>query len=209
MKTISSKGFKKIFDEQQFENLVAELWAYRRSEFIKKLRKRKGKGLILPFVMGLRLSSKLIYIVRNLLDGTGMTANWGHILDESGTELSLECDIIVHKAGVLRQWNDNPKPVLDFNFIEASKAKAVISCKSLIRPDLVDAKYTNEMRSYVDNVWLFAEYCKTNSVDNIKETAHKCGYDKFWYLYSESKDIIDKPAQLWHDFIDTIRKMET
>ena len=73
---------------------------------------------------------------------------------------------------------------MDFKFIDGARAVAVISCKSYLKS--IDKGYRNycrKVRSYVKEVWLFAECCPPDAVDHLREKWREAGYRKFWYLY--------------------------
>src|ERR1035438_5528865 len=86
-------------DIAKFLALKEELWTTR--EYAPKVRRvmRGGKvkriGDILGLVRGLRLSARLIYILRQKLHGQHIEINWGHVLDDKRRMCSPECDIII------------------------------------------------------------------------------------------------------------------
>ena len=86
--------------------------------FLQQIR-RKGWGKVLPFVRGLRLSARLIYVIRKHIEGTSLAADWGHLMSDDEKYLSPECDIIIYdKRGMIEEWNDKTKSaVMNFKFI--------------------------------------------------------------------------------------------
>ena len=77
----SVAGHGELLLRERFESMVAEFRSWKMCDFIRQLEASRSKGRILPFVRGLRLSAQLVYAVRELLEGTDLTANWGHLLD--------------------------------------------------------------------------------------------------------------------------------
>lgn len=170
---------------------------------------KKLRGRILPFVRGLRFSALLIYAIRDILSGTNLTADWGHLLDENETFCSCECDIIVHRNGFIGRWNgDGDDPIMNFKFIKQPDAVAVISCKSYLESSKIDKEYCELMKPFVEKIWLFAECCGPRSAEIIKDRALSFGYEKFWYLYTWSKQSTPKPNNDgWLEFVNEIKKL--
>ncbi|MDX2303733.1 MAG: hypothetical protein NW226_13090 [Microscillaceae bacterium] len=208
-----NEGHKKTLLTEKFLTIKAGLQAYRLNDFIKMAESKKGAGKILPFVRGLRFSALLIYAIRDFLVGSDLTANWGHIIDEDGEYCSRECDIIIHnKKGQTSRWNGNggQDHIMDFRFIEQSEAKVVISCKSFIKVESkIEVDYCNEMRNYVNQIWLFAECCPPKKSPALKTKAKQIGYDNFWHLYTldqktgEAKDALDE----WLNFVEKVKSL--
>ena len=196
---------------ERFESMAAEFRSWRISDFIRQLEASRKKGRILGFVRGLRLSAQLIYAIRELLIGSGLTASWGHLLDKEQKFCSPECDVIIHKeAGRLRQWNGNIEPVMDFRFVLMTEAVVVVSCKSLIRSADVDGEYAQEMQRYVDRVWLFGECCGPRSAESIAEKALSAGYEHFWYLYTWSPKTEEKLNRTgWQNFVHEVLALKS
>jgi hypothetical protein len=203
-------GYGKLLCEKPFRDMFSEFSAWRLDQFVRAQEKRRSKGRILPFVRGLRLSAHIIYAVREILEGSDLTANWGHLLDEKRTLCSCECDVIVHKNGHVEKWNGGEKPIMDFRFIDKKDAVLVISCKSLLKTDEIDREYSELMKPFVDKIWLFAECCGPKSLVNIKKAASDIGYEKFWALYTWSKkcDVVPNREQ-WNDFVKEIETLKT
>jgi hypothetical protein len=194
--------------EEPFRGIFGELVSWRIDPYIRQLEKEKKKGRIFPFVRGLRLSARLIYVIRDILSETNLTANWGQLLDEQGKSCSCECDIIIHHKGHERRWNGTDQPVMDFRFIKQQNAIAVISCKSYLRSGDVDTEYCESMKPFCKNIWLFAECCGSRSAKNIRQKALSFGYKKFWYLYSWSKKTDPQPNRDgWSDFVKEAKKL--
>lgn len=71
---------EKILHEGRFMQMFGEFTNWRMDVFIRQMEADKRKGRVLPFVRGLRLSAQLIYVIRVILTGSDLTANWGHLL---------------------------------------------------------------------------------------------------------------------------------
>jgi len=172
---------------EKFHGLSGELVNWRMNPMINLMEETRDRGRILSFVKGLRFSARIAYLVRDILPAKSVHVSWGHLVNESGTSCSPECDIIVHKPGWLQKWNHGGKhPIMDFKFIKCSEAIAVISCKSLTRS--IDKDYCNTLRPYnVGKVFLFSECCSPSSVKRLKQQAQAAGYAGFYYLYSMKK----------------------
>lgn len=206
-------GHKKVLSHQKFQSIKAGLQEYRLDNFVRTLERTPGsnKGNILAFIRGLRFSALLIYAIRESLNGSGLTASWGHIIDEEGEFCSRECDIIIHQEGHWMRWNGDGSgyPVMDFKFIEQENAIVVISCKSYIEKSKIEKDYCDDIKRYVKKVWLFAECCSPGKVISIRDEALEIGYENFWSLYTwdkvagETTDLIDD----WDDFIGKIRAL--
>jgi hypothetical protein len=185
-------------------------------EFIRWTEKNKKKGRILPFVRGLRLSSRLIYAIRDSISQSPFAVDWGHLVDENEKYVSPECDIIIYRKdndAILEHWNGivnqsrRADSIMDFKFVRKRFVKLVISCKSLIKTSEIDKKYCKDLKKYVKNVWLFAECCGPRSVKAILKNAKKFGYQDFFYLYTWSPK--SSPAENldgWQDFIKKIKR---
>jgi len=195
---------------EQLRALTAELIGVK--EYPPIVHKGKGiyEGDILGFVKGLRFSARVIYCLREQLSDLNYCINWGHLLNDSGKSCSPECDIIVHTKGEIRQWNGATKdPVMNFCFVPARYAQAVISCKSKL--DDIDAKYPKSLKKYgVKQVFLIAECCKYSRYKFLRQKARHLGYSDLHCLYFLEKDdkytIVEK---IHLDFITRIRKALT
>jgi hypothetical protein len=172
-----------------FHELVAPLVAWRVRPEIRLMEAAKEEGRVLDFVKGLRLSSRVIYALRETVGGrSDLDVNWGHLLDEQQRSCSPECDIIIHRRGhgQVARWNGNKGGrVMDFVFIEASSALAVVSCKSSL--DAIRAKekaYCKAMKGYVQKVFLLVECCAGKAVAALDRAATRAGYDAFCHLYT-------------------------
>lgn len=204
------KGHKLTFDKTRYADVKAGLQEFRLDSYIRTIEKRKGKnkGTILPFVRGLRFAALLIYSIRKIIR-PDLEASWGHLINDEG-ELSRECDIVIHKKGHYMRWNgDGEYNVMDFRFIEIDKAIAVISCKSMLYPSTIETDYCSDLDSFSKDVWLFAECCGPDSVDDIKAAAATHGYKKFWHLYTWNRkdDSVIDALDSWYDFTETIRAL--
>ena len=206
-------GTQYLLEREKFEEIFGVLSSYRIDSFVRMLEKKKGPnvGKVLPFVRGLRFSSLLTYAVREYLNETNLTANWGHIVDKNGIYVSKEADIIIHKDGCVKQWNGGKDPIMNFKFIAQANAVAVISCKSHLRTSGIEVDYCTEMRKYVDKVWLFSECCGSNSYENIKTTALDIGYDNYWHMYtwSEKQGIVNPNRVGWDNFVEEVRTLSS
>jgi len=170
--------------------------------------KKHKRGDILPFVKGLRLSARLIYILRKKLSDFDVDINWGHIQDDGKRLCSPECDIIIHKGGISDTWNgDNDKrPVMDFHFIQRKSVKAVISCKSMI--DSIDDDFARVVTKEfnINNLFIFAEAAQLSHYTKLKATAKKSGYKGLWTLYNiGKKDEIIADENEYLNFLSTIK----
>lgn len=208
------EGYPKLFHEQKYETIKAELLKYRLDPFIRDREAEDGpnKGLIFPFARGLRFSALLVYTIREALSDTDLQVNWGQLIDDDGIACSGECDIIIHKKGHIAKWNgnDSGNHIMDFRFIEKDKALAVISCKSYLTKGTVEETYCKNMLAFVKRVWLFAECCGPDSVELIREESKAIGYEHFWHLYTWSRSTgstIDD-IQGWMHFIGAIKDLK-
>src|SRR5277367_2516882 len=142
MKIRQKKRFQKLLGQGQeiakFAALREELLTARdcppQITIVQSNGKRRKRGDILPFDRGLRLSARLIYILREKLRDYDVEVNWGHVQDDKQRLCSPECDIIIHKGGMSDRWNghhNNNSSVMDFWFIQRDCVKAIISCKSM------------------------------------------------------------------------------
>lgn len=162
---------------------------------------------ILGFVRGLYLSARLIYALRDRLSQYSLEVDWGHLLDADKNYISRECDIIIHKAGPTTKWNGKTNSVMNFKFIRSEDAVAVISCKSLMNSIRSrDILYCSDLKPVVNNVLLFAECCRPNSVASLKRKARDAGYAGFWHLYSYCKEtsLMEIVPEDWNEFIVTL-----
>lgn len=210
-----SENYLKHFDTQKFNKIKSELSGYRLDPFIREAENKEGKnkGLIFPFVRGLRFSALLIYTIRECLSGSNLEANWGQIINDDGEICSGECDIVIHTKGHYVKWNgsDHGNHIMDFRFIEQSKAIAVISCKSYLTKTSIEKEYCENMLTFVKRVWLFAECIGPESLELIKEESKNIGYENFWYLYTWSKTTgnTEDDIEGWYTFIESVKALAT
>jgi len=205
----SPRGVVQLLQEETLMKMFGEFSNWRIDTFIREITKKRQKGRILPFVRGLRLSAHLIYAIREVLVGTNLTANWGHLVDEKGIFCSCECDIIIHHQGHEARWNGRENQIMDFRFIKQQKALVVISCKSYLRSGYMDSEYCKLMKPFVKRIWLFAECCGPRSVNSIRKKALRLGYEKFWHLYTWSKQKTPEPNKDgWREFIEEVNKLK-
>jgi len=173
--------------------------------------KMEGGG-VFDFVKGLRLATRLIYILKNRLSQYHLDANWGQILDEDGFYLSPECDIIVHKEGHFDRWNGEGgeiRNVMDFRFIELQKVVAVISCKSYLTSISEDyKKHCRKIKPYLKGkiFWLFAECVPIGKEKELERKVKSIGHNRLWYLYSwdEMNFQPEENRPLWGKFLDEV-----
>lgn len=207
-KAKSTGALEKCLITEDFYELSGSLAKWRLNPAIILMDKKKDKGRILGFVKGLRFSSRIAYLVRDIVSPTNLQVSWGHLVNDKGTSCSAECDIIIHKPGYLQKWNGGKEPIMDFKFIHCSKAIAVISCKSNTRA--VDKDYCNALKPYnVKKVFLFSECCSPSSTKNLTKKAVEAGYSGFYYLYTMKKggDTFAVNEEGILDFIDEIRSL--
>jgi hypothetical protein len=209
-----SDGYIQILDREKYFKIIGGMSNYRIDNFIREAEANEGanKGVILSFVRGLRLSSLLTYQIRQLLDGSDFTANWGHIIDENGAFCSRECDIIIHSKNIpLYQWDGDGagNHIMDFRFIPYYAAKVVISCKSFLTTAKIEEDYCNDMLKYVDRVWLFSECCGPKSDEKIEERAKEIGYEDFWYLYkwNRGNNELTQTIEVWDSFVESVKAL--
>lgn len=167
-------------------------------------------GEILAFVRGLRLSARLIYILRDRLSDFDVQVHWGHVQDDSKSICSPECDIIIHKNGEAARWNgcSDKECVMDFRFIRAKSVLAVISCKS--RTEGIDPDFAKVLKKHfkVKNVFIFAESVDESAKKRLKKKARECGYKGFWYLYSHQKPSgRTQDRNVYYEFLTKLRKV--
>lgn len=180
---------------EPFYGLAEELWQWREI----------GQAGVFSFAKGLHLSARLIYAIRPLV-APQFHVDWGQLLTPYGDSCSPECDIIVYRNGYVQRWNGNETPVMDFRFVNAANAVAVISCKSLVRS--VDTDYCKSLRPYVRNVFLFGECCASTRVARLKRDAMAAGYRGFWYLYAMEKgDQKSVDDRVWEDFLKAVQSV--
>lgn len=198
-----------VLREEKFMQMYGEFQDWRMDSFIRQMEAEKRKGRVLPFIRGLRLSAHLIYIARDILHGSDLTASWGHLLDKNEEFCSCECDVIIHKTGHVREWDgERREPVMNFKFIKQENAIAVISCKSHLTLSNIDKEYCKLMRPFVKNVWLFAECCSPDHLEKIVKKAKKHGYKKTWVLYTWKKqESVDAQKKGWLDFVTQVERL--
>lgn len=191
----------------KFNELAAEFQGLRLSPPDAPVSPGTRSGEILRFVRGLRLSARVIYILRGILSGENVEVSWGHLLNEDRAICSRECDIIVHGKGYVNKWNGEEHPVMDFRFIDASKAHAIVSCKSILTT--VDVDYPKEMKQFgIKNTFLFAECCAKDDFEELKKKSRKAGYAALGCLYFTSLKTAGFATDdsVHHHFADSISK---
>ncbi len=202
------------FASDRYDKVSRPLLSHRIDPFIREVEAREGKnkGYIMSFVRGLRMSALIIYQLREILSDTDYSAYWGQIINEDGDYLSNECDILIsRKDSYVKKWNgegDN-QDIMDFRFIRNDHVKLVISCKSFLTTAKVEKDYCENMKKYVDEVWLFAECCGPQSIEPIKTVSIEYGYSQFWHLYTWNRLSGETTLQdnLWKCFELKVREL--
>ena len=205
--SVLSGSMGKMLSIEGFHSLARKLAEWRGDPSIALMDSKKSKGKILGFVKGLRLSAQIAYLIRNI-SSDGFEVNWGHLIDHKGQSCSPECDIIIHRGGQVQKWNGSEQPIMDFRFIKCENALGIVSCKSLTRS--IDKEYCRGFQKYqMKDIFLFAECCKSVSVDRLKEQAKDAGYKGFFYLYTFDKDgYLTFDQNVYMDFIEAIQTLQ-
>jgi len=204
------QGIALRLDLGPFDRLCADFGQWRIDNTIRIMEQQKAQGRVLAFVRGLRLSSHLIYAIRDVLSGSNLKADWGHILDDEGVKCSPECDVIIHRRPYAR-WNGSERPVMDFTFVSQEDAVAVISCKSYLKSISGEYRdYSEKVRKYVKHLWLFAECCRPDAVRRLTQKSQQAGYDKFWYLYTwDGERALDPSQEMWLDLLESVESLRS
>jgi hypothetical protein len=217
MKNATSPRFQKRLGQGQdispFVELCASLLTTRECPPLvtieQKNGKRKKRGDILQFIRGLRLSARLIYILRDKLKDHDVEVNWGHVEDDTQRLCSPECDIIIHDGGVADRWNGRHQHcVMDFLFIKREAVRAIISCKSTLSASGIDVDFAQivSRRFKIRNTFLFAEAIQDSKYASLKQKAKTAGYKGLWSLYRlDSKGGEVRNPQDYLDFLHAIR----
>jgi len=194
--------------QERYDSLYKKLDKYRIEQELEEARKS-----VLAFVTGLRFSALLIYEMRTILKNTNLAVNWGTIIDDRGDKCSAECDIIVHKNGSEFAWNgdiDVGGNVMDFHFVNKQNVKLVVSCKCF-KVSQIGQNMKNDivkLGDYVENVWLFVEYCKAKKLRGLCKDAKGAGYKKFHTLYLQKEDgSFDYDENLWFEFAESLQEL--
>ena len=189
--------------QERYDSLCKKLDKYRIEHELEEARKS-----VLAFVTGLRFSALLIYEMRTILKNTNLAVNWGTIIDDKGDKCSAECDIIVHKNGSEFAWDgdiDVGGNVMDFHFVNEQNVKLVVSCKCF-KVSQIDQNMKNDiikLGDWVENVWLFVEYCKATQLRGLCKDAKDFGYKKFYHLYLQKENgSLDYDENLWCEFAE-------
>jgi len=187
----------------ELEELCTELQPWRTDPVFADIPPSVRSHLLFPFAKGLRLSARLIYVLRDALSSFDCCVNWGQLLADERL-CSPECDVIIHRPGHVRRWNGHDGRVMDFHFVDAGRALAVVSCKSLMTR--VDRQYARKMKDYVADVFLFAECCKPGKADRLKAAALEAGYQAFGYLYTFEIESgkCENRSDVWEEFLKTL-----
>jgi hypothetical protein len=191
---------------EQLRGLAGELQGLRHCPPLVRKANGKYEGDILGFVKGLRFSARVAYFLREQLPKGSCEVSWGHLLDAEERSCSPECDIIVHREGLVRKWNDHKTPIMEFAFVSAEKALAVVSCKSVLKQ--IDEQYSKSLESYgVKHVILFAESCPQRRLAALRAKALSAGYKGLWCLYTTAKDgsFLDINEQDYVDFLEAVK----
>jgi len=212
LKTKNSRVRKPSFGEAlgftELSELVTELLWLRQAPPEVTETPGHREGDILGFVRGLRLSARLTYFLRERLSGTQYEVDWGHLLDAALASCSPECDIVIHTKGHHRRWNGGEHPIMDFRFIQASAARAVISCKSTL--SAIDTRYPQVVKTFgVKQVFLFAECCKESRFEGLRKTAKNAGYAGLYCLYFTNTNGmgVKQDERLYAAFVKSVSKV--
>jgi len=197
--------FGKALRVEHLTGLTAELQKLRDHRPLVKRSDGKYEGDILGFVRGLRLSARVIYFLRERLSDTNLEVNWGHLVNPNDDSCSPECDVVIHIKGHVRKWNGSDKPIMDFTFIEAAHARAVVSCKSSL--GAIDKQYPKDLKKYgVRNIFLFAECCAEDDFPRLREAAIKAGYRGLWCLYLTRGSTFKTDERMYVSFGDALSR---
>jgi len=208
------EDYFKTFNKETYDSIKSRLLSYRLDPFIRKLESKKGKhkGLIFPFVRGLRFSALLTYAIRECLSVSELEVSWGQIIDDEGYLVSGECDIIIHHKGYKKRWNgaSGGNHIMDFKFIKKENVIIVISCKSHLTKAGIEKEYCSNMLKYVNKIWLFTECCGPKSAKLIKDESQEIGYEKFYYLYTWNRRTgdIGESVENWYDFMENVEALK-
>jgi hypothetical protein len=95
---------------------------------------------------------------------------------------------------------------MNFKFIQAQRAIAVISCKSILKS--IDSDYPRGLKKFgIKNVFLFAETCQKGSFARLSKAAKKAGYKGLWCLYlTDSDGSISIDDAMHIAFIESLKK---
>ena len=201
--------FGKRLSTEQLRGLAQELQSLRNYPPLTQRSPGRYEGDILGFVKGLRLSARVIYFLREFLSG-GHTheVSWGHLIDKYEQACSPECDVIIHKQGLIRKWNGFEKPIMEFSFISVESAKVVISCKSNLTS--IDERYPSDLQRFgVNNIVLLAECCKKSQFKKFRAQAKSKGYKDLFVIYFIDEDDITMSIddQMHIDFCHCVQKL--
>jgi len=217
MKKATVKRYQKLLGQGQdispFEELCAALLTTRECPPVVTIHQKNGKkkkrGDILQFIRGLRLSARLIYILRDKLRDHAVEVNWGHVEDDRQRLCSPECEIIIHDGGVADRWNGrHHHSVMDFLFIKREAVKAIISCKSTLSASGIDTDFAQVVKRdfKIHNTFLFAEVVDDSKYPSLKKKAKAAGYKGLWPIYRlDSKGGKIRNPQDYLDFLHTLR----
>ena len=96
---------------------------------------------------------------------------------------------------------------MNFKFIRARKAVAVISCKSTLKS--IDTDHPKDLKKFgIKNVFLFAETCPKGSFARLSKSAKNAGYKGLWCLYFTDTDgsMVSIEDAMHMAFIDALKK---
>lgn len=181
-KAVAGRALGEALRFEQLRALAGELRDLREAPPIVTVAPGRREGEILGFVRGLRLSAQVAYFLRDALSDTALEVSWAHLLDDTRASCSPECDIVIHTKGYVRKWNGNDRPIMEFKFIDAKAAKAVVSCKATL--SAIDRDYPSRLKKYgVKKVFLFAECCEEKRFAALVKSAKEAGYAGLYCLY--------------------------
>lgn len=168
-----------------------------------------GNPTLHDFVKGLILSTNIIDLIDKKIPN-GFRVDWGQILN--GNTLSKECDIIIYRGKPYYKEIENHS--IRFVLVNKEQTRIVIQVKSSIRSVDTDIKnYCKELKKFVPNVWLIAEYCWATSdrrINQIKKELKNAGYNQFFYFCIKNdrtlkEEIVYKPFVKFFNLIKNIK----
>lgn len=199
------KNFGLALANEPLTELKGQLQSLKSARPLVKRGDGRYEGDILGFVKGLRLSAGIIHFLDERLSGVAVDVSWGHLLDDQQDSCSPECDVIIHSKGHVRRWNGRRKSIMEFKFIEVSKVRAVVSCKSQLNS--IDKGYAKALRKFgVKKVFLFAECCSAGRFPRLRDDAKKAGYSGLFCLYFTGAGgaFQEVDPTMWMDFANMV-----
>lgn len=195
--------------DDTFDSSELEGWV-RRLQIQRVTSDQPGGSPLHRFVRGLMFSSKLVdYAEDHLPDG--FRADWGQVMDDDGTLLSPESDVIIYTGKARHRFKS--RRTMDYAIIPASQARLLIQCRAVLSSVTKELReYLERSRRFCPRIWLFVECCWAK---DDKQRAHlakqvrKAGFEKFFYLYRcipPQQPVVDLHG--WQRFIKLVRSFE-